>query len=108
MAARITNCAIALIARRGRHLDPASVCRFLNRVSGSGVYSAASRPSINYGSPATARCEVAPRDVHGESSHTIAPNPERRIDCSSMIHKYRNWRPVGDSNPCYRRERAVS
>src|SRR5205085_11056858 len=43
---------------------------------------------------------------------TLAPRPEptdrRWTDSDAIISYCFNWRPQGDSNPCYRRERAMS
>ncbi|HRD67704.1 MAG TPA: hypothetical protein PKY50_16285, partial [Candidatus Competibacter sp.] len=44
--------------------------------------------------------------VPDNADHAIRPQVSGAIEKGFRLCKY--WRPQGDSNPCYRRERAVS
>ena len=45
---------------------------------------------------------------HGAGNETRTRDPDLGKVVLYQLSYSRKWRPLGDSNPCYRRERAVS
>ncbi len=47
-------------------------------------------------------------DEYGAGNETRTRDPDLGKVVLYQLSYSRKWRPLGDSNPCYRRERAVS
>ena len=48
------------------------------------------------------------RSIFGAGNETRTRDPDLGKVVLYQLSYSRKWRPLGDSNPCYRRERAVS
>ena len=48
------------------------------------------------------------RSIYGAGNETRTRDPDLGKVVLYQLSYSRKWRPLGDSNPCYRRERAVS
>ena len=48
-------------------------------------------------------------EKNGAGNETRTRDPDLgKVVLYQLSYSRKNWRPLGDSNPCYRRERAVS